>query len=103
MSWDPSQYLKYATQRLRPALDLMARVSLAAPRTIIDLGCGAGNVTRILSERGPTARITGVDNSAAMLAKARDTLRGNARVDWLEADLAAWAAVAPAGGADLVY
>ena len=25
MSWDPNQYLKYATERLRPALDLMAR------------------------------------------------------------------------------
>jgi trans-aconitate 2-methyltransferase len=103
MNWDPSQYLKYATERLRPALDLVARVSLVAPRTIVDLGCGAGNVTQILSERWPTARITGVDNSASMLAKAQDTLRGNPRVAWLEADLAAWAAAAPAGGADLVY
>ena len=103
MSWDPSLYLKYATERLRPALDLMARISLAAPRTIVDLGCGAGNVTRILAERWPMALITGVDNSAAMLAKARETLQDNPRVGWVEADLAAWPAPAPAAGVDLVY
>jgi len=103
MTWDPGQYLKYATERLRPALDLMAHVPLAQPRTIVDLGCGAGNVTRILSERWPAAQITGVDNSPAMLAKARATLQGNPRVSWLEADLAAWAEAPPSGGIDLVY
>jgi trans-aconitate 2-methyltransferase len=38
MTWDPAQYLRYAGERLRPALDLMARVPLTAPRTIVDLG-----------------------------------------------------------------
>jgi trans-aconitate 2-methyltransferase len=103
MSWDPGQYLKYATERLRPALDLIARVPVTAPRSVVDLGCGAGNVTRLLTERWPAARITGVDNSAPMLAKARATLQDDPRVAWLEADLAAWAATAPPGGIDLVY
>lgn len=103
MSWDPSQYLKYATERLRPALDLMARIPLAAPSAIVDLGCGAGNVTRILSVRWPTARITGVDNSATMLAKARETLKDNPCVAWVEADLAAWVGAAAPSGVDLVY
>ena len=31
MSWEPGQYLKYASERLRPALDLMTRIDLAAP------------------------------------------------------------------------
>ena len=53
MSWEPEQYLKYASERLRPALDLMARIDLAAPRSVVDLGCGAGNVTRILAQRWP--------------------------------------------------
>ncbi len=103
MTWNPGQYLKYATERVRPALDLMARVSLGAPRSIVDLGCGAGNVTRILAQRWPAARITGVDNSAAMLATARAALRGHAQVAWIEADLAAWAAAAPPGSVDLLY
>jgi trans-aconitate 2-methyltransferase len=99
--WDPAQYLKYAGERLRPALDLMARVPLAAPRSIVDLGCGAGNVTRLLAERWPGAQVVGVDNSAAMLAKARATGIADAR--WMEVDLAEWAASAPSGAADLVY
>jgi trans-aconitate 2-methyltransferase len=64
MTWQPGQYLKYASERLRPALDLMARIELSAPRTVVDLGCGAGNVTRILIERWPHAHNIGVDNSA---------------------------------------
>lgn len=100
MVWDPAQYLKYAGERQRPARDLIARIALAAPRAIIDLGCGAGNVTRLIGERWPDARITGVDNSAAMLARAREATHGDARFDWLEADLAAFAPCEPA---DLLF
>ena len=91
MSWDPAQYLKYAGERLRPALDLMARIPVAAPGTVVDLGCGAGNVTRMLADRWPQAKIVGVDNSTAMLAVARASTAGEPRCEWIDADLAAWA------------
>lgn len=70
-AWDPAQYLRFSDQRLRPALDLLGQVPLTAPRLVIDLGCGAGNVTAILKQRFPAAEVTGVDGSAAMLEKAR--------------------------------
>jgi trans-aconitate 2-methyltransferase len=95
--WDPAQYLTFAAPRLRPALDLLARVPLAAPATIYDLGCGAGNVTRLLAERWPGAAVTGVDASPAMLAQAAAAAPG---VRFVEADLAAWAPDRPA---DLVF
>jgi trans-aconitate 2-methyltransferase len=60
--WDPAQYLKFAGHRLRPALDLLNRIDLAAPDHVYDLGAGAGNVTRLLRARWPEARITGVDD-----------------------------------------
>ncbi|MGH7358795.1 MAG: methyltransferase domain-containing protein, partial [Candidatus Rokuibacteriota bacterium] len=65
--WDPAKYLEFAGPRLRPALDLLARVPLAQPGAVYDLGCGAGNVTRLLTERWPAAAVTGVDGSTAML------------------------------------
>ena len=69
--WDPAQYLRFANERLRPALDLLAQVPLDAPAHVVDLGCGAGNVTAILQQRYPAAEVVGVDNSASMLDKAR--------------------------------
>ena len=103
MTWDPAQYLKYASERLRPALDLMARIGVAAPGSIVDLGCGAGNVTRILADRWPGAKLTGVDNSAAMLARARDAIPDATRIAWVEDDLARWAATSAPMSVDVVY
>lgn len=97
MTWEPSQYLKFAGERLRPAIDLLSRVPLEAPSTVYDLGCGAGNVTRLLRERWPSAALTGVDSSPEMLARAQEALP-DAR--WIEADLATWSLPAPA---DLIY
>ncbi|MGE0715278.1 MAG: methyltransferase domain-containing protein [Alphaproteobacteria bacterium] len=95
--WDPSQYLKFADHRLRPALDLLARVPLDRPGTIVDLGCGAGNVTRHLADRWPEARVIGVDSSPQMLSKARGILPD---ASWVEGDIATWTPPAPG---DLIY
>ena len=103
MSWEPGQYLKYASERLRPALDLMARIDLAAPQSVVDLGCGAGNVTRILAERWPHAHFVGVDNSAEMLANARETSWGDTEIEWRLADIAEWAGGTAPASIDLVF
>lgn len=87
MAWDPAQYLAFAGERLHPAVDLLNRIPLESPRTILDLGCGAGNVTRLLAERWPDAVLTGVDSSPEMLEKARQTCP---RAAWIEADLNRW-------------
>lgn len=97
MSWDPDRYLDFHDLRLRPALDLLARIPLAAPERIVDLGCGPGNVARVLRTRWPRADLCGVDQSEAMLARAREVLP-DAR--WIEADIANWS---PAAAVDLVF
>src|SRR5437899_5557504 len=40
-------------------------------QNIIEIGCGAGRITRLLAEQYPTARITGLDLSPERLELAR--------------------------------
>lgn len=96
-AWDPAQYLRFADERLRPALDLLARVPLTTPTEVVDLGCGAGNVTEILHQRFPTAAVSGIDGSAAMLEKAR-AAAPDCRFE--QADFTTWA---PRTTPDLIY
>lgn len=56
----------------------------AAPRTILDLGCGTGWFTRELHRRFPNARIVGMDLSPGMIEKARSSSSEN--IQWLTAD-----------------
>ena len=97
MTWDPTCYLRFGAQRLRPAAELLARVPLTAPDSIVDLGCGPGNATRLLADRWPLAELTGVDRSSEMLAEAR---RDGPDAGWIEADLADWT---PDRRFDLLY
>jgi len=72
--WNPSLYLQYGAERTRPAMELLARVALEDVTDVVDLGCGPGNSTALLRQRWPSAQITGVDVSPAMLEQARVAL-----------------------------
>lgn len=69
--WNPSLYLQYETERSRPAAELLSRVALENVRSVVDLGCGPGNSTALLHQRWPSAQISGVDSSPAMLSVTR--------------------------------
>jgi trans-aconitate 2-methyltransferase len=96
--WDANLYLKFADARTRPALDLMGRLdpaNAARPsHAIYDLGCGAGNISRILAERFPGAPVVGIDSSEQMLDKARSQTT-TVRVSFARGDLAHFKPDAP--------
>ncbi|MGD0359777.1 MAG: methyltransferase domain-containing protein [Bryobacteraceae bacterium] len=98
-AWSPSQYLKFAEERARPCHDLVARIAASSVRRVIDLGCGPGNSTAVLADRWPGVEITGLDNSAEMIARAR---RDYPTQSWVAGDIAAWAAGAD-GQFDIVF
>ncbi|MCS0637833.1 trans-aconitate 2-methyltransferase [Streptomyces sp. LP05-1] len=99
-TWDPQQYLRHSTLRTRPFLDLLARIpelpatAAGRPARIADIGCGPGNVTALLADRWPDARITGFDVSPEMLEQAEKhhagTTHGGGWLDFRPADAAHW-------------
>ena len=70
--WNPDVYLAFADHRGRPFFDLLSRVGAEAPRRIVDLGCGPGNLTVTLAQRWPDAVIEAVDSSPEMVEAARE-------------------------------
>jgi trans-aconitate 2-methyltransferase len=96
-AWSPSQYLKFADERSRPARDLLAAVPLTQVRRAVDIGCGPGNSTELLVERFPQAEVIGLDSSPEMLAAARQRLPNGS---FIEADAATWT---PDAVVDLLY
>ena len=83
--WNPDVYLTFADYRGRPFFDLLARVGAQAPRHVVDLGCGPGNLTATLRDRWPGATIEALDSSPEMVAAARE--RG---VDAEVGDVTSW-------------
>ncbi|MFI5836476.1 trans-aconitate 2-methyltransferase [Micromonospora sp. NPDC051300] len=85
--WDPRTYLRYHDERSRPFHDLLTRVGADRPRAVVDLGCGPGTLTATLAERWPGSRVTGLDSSPEMIARAGEL---PAPVDFAVADVRDW-------------
>jgi len=91
-TWDPDRYLTYADERGRPFVDLVARIGATDPGTVVDLGCGPGNLTALLAGRWPDASVVGLDSSPEMIAAAR---AAGSRIAYDVADLRAWTPAVP--------
>ncbi len=97
MAWDPDRYLRFADHRARPGLELIARIPDAEPHTVVDLGCGTGNLTAVLAQRWPTADVEGLDSSNEMVERARLDHPG---IAWSVADIGEWT---PSRPVDVIY
>jgi trans-aconitate 2-methyltransferase len=97
MHWNPSQYARFAGARMQPGLDLIARLPELEPRTVVDLGCGSGELTAALAARFLKASVTGVDSSEAMLERACAQFP---ELRWVSGDIAHWTPNRPA---DVVF
>ena len=96
-TWSPTTYLQFDDERTRAARDLLAQVPLTSARTVVDVGCGPGNSTALLTARFPGADVLGIDSSPTMLAEARKAVPG---ARYAEADASVWL---PEPGTDLVF
>jgi trans-aconitate 2-methyltransferase len=66
-------------------------------RSVVDLGAGVGNVTKLIKERWPDAVVVGVEGSSEMVTAGR---KAAPEVEWLQQDLGSWQ---PAQKYDVIY
>jgi trans-aconitate 2-methyltransferase len=70
-TWNPDQYNRFKQQRTQPFLDLMSMVKGRNKKQGVDLGCGTGELTRLLADTLHFENFLGVDTSAEMLEKSK--------------------------------
>ncbi|KHD87205.1 MAG: hypothetical protein OM95_15590 [Bdellovibrio sp. ArHS] len=71
-TWNPQQYHKFLNERSLPFFDLMDMIdSKSSLRRVVDLGCGAGDLTEVLHQKVHAQETWGFDTSEAMLEKAQ--------------------------------
>lgn len=81
MPWNPEQYHKFQSERSAPFYDLLKLVEIRPSLKAIDLGCGTGELTRILADALPECEVTGLDSSQQMLDKAASYASSNLRFE----------------------
>jgi trans-aconitate 2-methyltransferase len=92
--WDPRQYERFRAERSRPFFDLLDRIPDKSYKSIVDLGCGTGDLTSILADHWPESRVLGVDSSTEMLTKAQSLAEGD-RIQFTPGDIATWKPASP--------
>jgi trans-aconitate 2-methyltransferase len=83
--WDAATYERLAAPLTAMGTDVLDRLVLRGDETVLDAGCGTGNVTRVLLERLPRGRVIAVDAAPSMVWQARELLP--AEVEVCQADL----------------
>ena len=69
---------------------LLARLERIPGRAILDIGCGAGELSLALARLRPQAEVIGLDISADLVAASRARAGDRANVTFVEADAASW-------------
>jgi len=83
--WDAATYERLSAPMTAMGTEVLDRLVLSGDETVLDAGCGTGNVTRVLLERLPRGRVIAVDAAPSMVEQARALLPDD--VDVRQADL----------------
>jgi trans-aconitate 2-methyltransferase len=85
--WDAPAYDTVNAPMNARGNDAVGRLELRGDETVLDAGCGTGQVTATLLEWLPRGRVVALDGSQQMLEAARERFAGDARVTFAHADL----------------
>lgn len=93
--WNASSYDKVAAPMTTRGIALVDDLDLCYHKTVLDAGCGTGQVTARILDRLPHGRVIALDGSADMLRVAAERFAGEDRVSFVHADLSAPLSVEP--------
>lgn len=65
--WDPDGYAEYSESQKEWAIELIKKLKLQDNEHILDIGCGDGKVTKLISEFVPNGKVIGIDSSKEMI------------------------------------
>ena len=99
--WNPTQYARFRDERARPFYDLLELVQSQPAMRVVDLGCGTGELTRLLHRHIDSIATLGIDSSPAMLAAAAE-FAGDG-LTFRQGDIADFPGAAEVGAFDLVF
>lgn len=68
MPWNPDTYLQFKDIRYKSFFDLAGLIKAEGLQTAVDIGCGTGEQTAILSATFEAVNFLGIDSSVEMLA-----------------------------------
>lgn len=83
MPWDPQLYNQFKQIRYKPFYDLVNLISAENLENCIDIGCGTGEQTSILSEKFGNADFLGIDSSEEMLSESSRFTKDNLHFEWV--------------------
>jgi len=91
--WNPEQYLRFKSERKQPACDLLKLIRPIPGGTLIDLGCGTGELTALFGERLEARLALGIDQNPEMLERAEEF--ASEKVRFSQGDIGQFTADAP--------
>ena len=83
-----ADYLDRTRRGMWESREALSPLDLDSRTRILDVGCGTGELTRVLAEEAPTATVVGVDADRELLGAARDADPGErgSRIDYCAGD-----------------
>lgn len=88
--WSPDQYEQFRAERQQPFDDLLRLCDPVPGGRVVDLGCGTGDLTKILHETSEADETVGIDASPAMLARAHAAHADVRGLSFASGDIATW-------------
>jgi trans-aconitate 2-methyltransferase len=69
--WNPSDYAEHSSAQFKLGKELLDLLNLNGDESLLDIGCGDGKITELISKKLPDGKVVGIDSSKDMIRFAK--------------------------------